>query len=124
MRFLPHTPDEIAAMLKAVGAESLESLFSTIPQDCRRHDDMDLPEPISEWELMDRMSEMANQVVLDMLMATISIDGITQAEADAYFQMAADMGMISEEAAEAAKTAYGDAIAYINGIDLDDKTIK
>jgi glycine dehydrogenase subunit 1 len=59
MRYLPHTPDEIAAMLKVVGAESLDSLFSTIPQDCRRHNDMDLPEPMTEWELMDRLNRMA-----------------------------------------------------------------
>jgi glycine dehydrogenase subunit 1 len=59
MRYLPHTPDEIDAMLKVVGAESLDSLFSTIPQDCRRHTDMDLPEPMTEWELMDRLNRMA-----------------------------------------------------------------
>ena len=59
MRYLPHTPDEIAAMLKAVGAESLDSLFSTIPRDCRRQEDMDLPQPLTEWELMDSMGRMA-----------------------------------------------------------------
>ena len=62
MRYLPHTPDEIAGMLKVVGAESLESLFSTIPQDCRRQGDMDLPEPLTEWELTDRMSRMAETI--------------------------------------------------------------
>ena len=59
MRYLPHTPDEIAAMLKVVGAENLDSLFSTIPRDCRRQEDMDLPEPLTEWELLDRMGGMA-----------------------------------------------------------------
>lgn len=68
------------------------------------------------------MSDLANQVVLDMLMATIAIGGVTQAEADAYFQLAADMGAISQEGADAAIAAYGSAINYINGLEIDDKT--
>ena len=73
-------------------------------------------------ELKVAMQDLANQVVLDMMMSTIAIGGVTQAEADAYFQLAADMGTISQEAAEAAKTAYGDAIEYINSLEIDDKT--
>lgn len=73
-------------------------------------------------DLQAQMTEMANQVVLDMLMATISIDGITEAESAAYFQMAADMGIISQEAADAAILAYGNAIDTINGMGLDPKT--
>ena len=68
------------------------------------------------------MSDLANQVVLDMLMATIAIGGVTQAEADAYFQLAADMGAISQEGADAAIAAYGSAVDYINGLEIDDKT--
>jgi hypothetical protein len=73
-------------------------------------------------ELKVAMQDLANQVVLDMMMSTIAIGGVTQAEADAYFQLAADMGSISQEAAEAAKAAYGDAIEYINSLEIDDKT--
>jgi len=73
-------------------------------------------------ELKVAMQDLANQVVLDMMMSTIAIGGVTQAEADAYFQLAADMGTISQEAAEAAKAAYGDAIEYINSLEIDDKT--
>lgn len=73
-------------------------------------------------ELKESMADLANQVVLDMFQATIAIGGITEAEADAYFKMAEDMGLISEGAAQAAIEAYGNAIDTINGMKIDDKT--
>jgi len=73
-------------------------------------------------DLQQAMTDMANQVVLDMLMATISVGGITETEAKAYFKLADDMGIISKEASEAAMTAYGDAINFVNGLEIDDKT--
>jgi glycine dehydrogenase subunit 1 len=47
-------------MLDAVGVKDLEALFSIIPGDCRRHEVMDLPGPLTEWELTDMMSAMAD----------------------------------------------------------------
>ena len=41
MRYLPHTPEDIAAMLEAIGVKSLEDLFPTVPNDCRRTDEME-----------------------------------------------------------------------------------
>lgn len=73
-------------------------------------------------ELRTQMAEMANQVVLDMFMATIAIGGITEAEADAYFDLAADMKLISSEAAEEAKRVYGEAVRFINGLEIEDKS--
>ena len=63
-------------------------------------------------------------MTLNMLQATITIDGITEAEAAAYFRMAADMGLISQEAAQAAMDAYGNAIETINNYVLEDKEAK
>lgn len=74
-------------------------------------------------DLGEAMTEMANQVVLDMFMATISIGGITEAEAAAYFKMAEDMDIISEGAANYAMQVYGDAVDYINSLELDDKSV-
>ena len=71
--------------------------------------------------MQEAMSKMANQAVLDMLMATISIDGVMASEAEAYFQMAADMGIISQEAADEAMRVYGEAVEYVNGLEIDDK---
>ena len=59
MRYLPHTPEEIGAMLREVGAGDLDALFETIPEECRRSDDMPLPEPMTEWELNAHMSDLA-----------------------------------------------------------------
>jgi glycine dehydrogenase subunit 1 len=62
MRYLPHTDEEISSMLKSVGAVSLDSLFATVPSDCRRTRAMDLPEPLTEWELNDLMRSLSQAV--------------------------------------------------------------
>ena len=51
MRYLPHTPEEVAAMLSAVGAGAIEDLFGHIPEACRRKSPLGLSDPLSEWEL-------------------------------------------------------------------------
>jgi hypothetical protein len=73
-------------------------------------------------ELDDAMAEMANRVTLDMFLATIAIGGVTDAELAAYMQMAIDMGYMSETGAQAAITAYSNAMETINGYPIDDKT--
>lgn len=59
MRYLPHTNEDIASMLRAVGVAHLDDLFAEIPDDCRRLTAMDLPDPLSEWELNDHMGRLA-----------------------------------------------------------------
>ena len=44
MRYLPHTPEDIAAMLQVVGVESMADLFFMVPSECRRRDTPDLPD--------------------------------------------------------------------------------
>jgi len=68
------------------------------------------------------MQRMADQMTLNMLQATIAIGGVTKAEAEAYFKMANDMGIISEEAALRAMEAYGNAVDEINEYVIDTKT--
>jgi len=74
-------------------------------------------------DLKASMTELANRVTLDMFQATIAIGGVTETELAAYMQMAIDMGLMSEEGAQAAIEAYGNAIATINGYEIDDKTL-
>jgi glycine dehydrogenase subunit 1 len=62
MRYLPHTQEDIESMLKVVGVKSLEDLFGMIPRDCRRTENLNLPDPMSEWELHDFMSSLAGQM--------------------------------------------------------------
>ncbi len=59
MRYLPHTPEEIAAMLSKVGVGSVEDLFAHIPMDCRRSEPLRLKAPLSEWELDRHMDGVA-----------------------------------------------------------------
>jgi glycine dehydrogenase subunit 1 len=62
MLYLPHTREDIASMLEAVGLGDLDDLFSTIPEDCRLKGDLNLPEPLSEWELNDHMATLAHSM--------------------------------------------------------------
>ncbi len=64
MRYLPHTPEDIAAMLAATGARSLEDFFAVIPPDCRRTRPMVLPEPMTEWELNAHMDRLAGRMAV------------------------------------------------------------
>jgi glycine dehydrogenase subunit 1 len=64
MRYLPHTNEEIASMLSVVGAKSLDDLFSAVPLGCRRTRDMNLPEPLSEWDLNRLMGERSRTVAV------------------------------------------------------------
>ena len=64
MRYLPHTPEDISAMLSAVGAKSLEDLFATIPADCRREKDLNLPQRLSEWELNHHIDKLAGSMAV------------------------------------------------------------
>lgn len=59
MRYLPHTDEEIAAMLEVVGVENLDDLFESIPGDCRRKTTLDLPDKLTEWELDAHMNSLA-----------------------------------------------------------------
>lgn len=62
MRYLPHTQEDIDAMLQVVGADSLDALFATIPDSCCCRLAMDLPEPLDEWQLNDHMDRLAAQM--------------------------------------------------------------
>ncbi len=59
MRYLPHTDEEIAQMLQVAGADTLKDLFSVIPNGCCTLMHLDLPEPLTEWELNDHMADLA-----------------------------------------------------------------
>ena len=64
MRYLPHTPEDIASMLAVVGMSSLEELFGSIPTDCRRTVELQLPQPLTEWELRDHLKELSRRMAV------------------------------------------------------------
>jgi glycine dehydrogenase subunit 1 len=53
MRYLPKSPAERQEMLAAVGAKSIDELFSTIPERYRLRKPLNLPGPLSEAEVID-----------------------------------------------------------------------
>ena len=59
MRYLPHTDEDIAAMLGVVGVKDLDALFAAVPADCRMSGELQLPPALTEWELDDHMDRLA-----------------------------------------------------------------
>jgi glycine dehydrogenase subunit 1 len=59
MRYLPHGPADRAAMLKAVGASRADDLVAAVPDGLRLKGPLDLPPPLSEMELQDRLSDLS-----------------------------------------------------------------
>ena len=59
MRYLPHTQEDIQTMLQKIGVGSLEELFPTIPDDCRQKQELDIPGPLTEWELKDHINSLS-----------------------------------------------------------------
>ena len=62
MRYHPHTPEDIEQMLKASGMKQLDDLFSSIPAENRKTGALNLPEPMTEWELNDHMENLAHSM--------------------------------------------------------------
>ena len=61
MRYLPHTEEDISAMLEAVGVKDLDDLFPTVPKSCRVVKDQAIPGPFTEWDLQGRMDLLAQK---------------------------------------------------------------
>jgi glycine dehydrogenase subunit 1 len=57
--FVPHTEAEIAEMLASIGLDSLDDLFSVIPEALRLAGGLDLPPGLSEFDALARMEELA-----------------------------------------------------------------
>lgn len=61
MRYIPHTPNEIQAMLKTIGVKSINDLFASIPEDVRFKSKLPLPDAVSESELFAEMRDLADK---------------------------------------------------------------
>ncbi|MHB9096908.1 MAG: aminomethyl-transferring glycine dehydrogenase subunit GcvPA [Syntrophales bacterium] len=64
MRYLPHTDEDIAAMLGVVGCADLDALFAAIPADCRMTGGLRLPAALTEWELDEHMDRLAGAMAV------------------------------------------------------------
>ncbi|MDH4073687.1 MAG: glycine dehydrogenase, partial [Gammaproteobacteria bacterium] len=61
MPYIPHTDDEVAAMLAAIGVDSINALFDEIPPDLLIRDLDGVPEALSEQEISRLMRTRAAQ---------------------------------------------------------------
>ena len=61
MPFIPHTEGDVADMLAEIGAADIEALFDEIPQRLRNGELNDVPEGLSEMQMLSLMSERARQ---------------------------------------------------------------
>lgn len=60
-KYFPHTETDIAEMLKAIGKESLDDLFSHIDPSLRTPKDFKIPSSHSEEELRNKINELGNK---------------------------------------------------------------
>ena len=61
MRYLPHTPEDITAMLEAIGKPSLDALFQSIPEAARFDGTLDLEPALGEAALMRHLKELSRK---------------------------------------------------------------
>jgi glycine dehydrogenase subunit 1 len=59
VRYIPHTDADVQLMLDKIGARSVEELFAQIPDSLRFKGELNLPEAMSEPELMAHLSGLA-----------------------------------------------------------------
>jgi glycine dehydrogenase subunit 1 len=60
MNYVPHTDADRADMLAAIGVQSVDDLFHDVPAACR-FPRLDLPEPLSEMEIMADLQAMSEE---------------------------------------------------------------
>src|ERR1700690_2918997 len=61
MRYLPKSPTEREEMLAAIGAKSIDELFSSIPERFRLREALKLPGPFSEAEVIQYFKQRATE---------------------------------------------------------------
>ncbi len=57
--YLPHTAEDRAEMLAAIGVKSAEDLYADLPASIRLHRDLNLPAPLSEAEVARKFAKLA-----------------------------------------------------------------
>jgi glycine dehydrogenase subunit 1 len=61
MRFAPHTERDVSEMLAAIGLRDMDDLFAQIPPSVRLDRPLDLPEGVSEMEILHDLSSLARR---------------------------------------------------------------
>lgn len=61
MKYIPHTPNDIRAMLDVIGVSSLEDLYAEVPEELKLHRELDIPQSKSEIEVRRIIRAMADK---------------------------------------------------------------
>jgi len=61
MRYLPHTSEEIAAMLAAIGKPTIDDLFEQVPKEARLGRPLAIAPPLDEASLMRHLDELSRK---------------------------------------------------------------
>ena len=59
MSYTPHSPGDVAAMLAAIGVDSIEDLFADIPESLRLNRPLALDQGLSEQEVYEELRALA-----------------------------------------------------------------
>ena len=62
-RYLPDTAEDEKEMLAVIGVESMEDLFTDIPDEIRMKEALAIPAAVSESELLKQMKDLAEKNV-------------------------------------------------------------
>ena len=52
MPYVPHTPEDIQAMLQVIGAESVDDFFADLPENVRLREPLNIPDGLCEEEVL------------------------------------------------------------------------
>ena len=61
MKYFPHTADDLQQMLKCVGVNSLDELYSEVPEELLFKGELDMPSAMSEVEVRKVINELADK---------------------------------------------------------------
>ena len=59
--YLPHTDNDIKSMLEAIGLESVDDLYSDVPESMRMKEALNLPKAKSEIEVRNIIGKLAKK---------------------------------------------------------------
>jgi glycine dehydrogenase subunit 1 len=61
MSYVPHSNADVSRILETIGADSIDDLFRTIPNDLRLARELELPRALSEWDTRRVLSDLADR---------------------------------------------------------------
>ncbi|MFW6201843.1 MAG: glycine dehydrogenase, partial [Gemmatimonadota bacterium] len=59
MSYVPHSEADVRRMLDAIGVDAVEELFANVPDEYRLREPLDLPAPLSEWDVQRLLADRA-----------------------------------------------------------------